>query len=192
MKFDAESYSISIRKEEDDDGEIFYVGRVAEFPNISAFTETFEEAHELVIDSIQTLKKIAVEKDVAFPAPYPTLSDEFSGRITLRLPKSLHAKISKIAYQEDISVNQYLVTAVAYYAGENNGVSRVVTEAVNLIGQVVSNAICNAVGTWKATTFLVNDVFTSPTFSNPKIIAGTQVNFLPAPQINATVWQQST
>lgn len=117
MKFDPESYTITIRKEEDD-GEILYVGRVAEFPNISAFEETFEAAHALVLDSIQTLKKIADETKVELPLPYPAPSGEFSGRVTFRLPKSLHAKISRIAAQEDISVNQYLVAAVAYYAGD--------------------------------------------------------------------------
>ena len=43
MKFDPESYSITIRKEEIDN-EILYVGRVAEFPNISVYEENFETA----------------------------------------------------------------------------------------------------------------------------------------------------
>lgn len=164
MKFDPEAYTITIRKEEDD-GEILYVGRVAEFPNISAFTETYEAAHALVLDSIQTLKKISDEAKVEFPHPYPAPSDEFSGRATLRLPKSLHAKISRIAAQEGISVNQCLVTAVAYYAGETNGVSRVVSEAINLLGNVVNSAVTNAIastaGVWRTTHFLLNDVMTS-------------------------------
>lgn len=83
MKFDLESYTITIRKEEED-GEILYVGRVAEFPNISAYEDTFEAARALVLDSIQTLKKIADETETEFPLPYPAPSDEFSGRVTLR------------------------------------------------------------------------------------------------------------
>lgn len=149
MKFDPESYTITIRKEEDDDGEILYVGRVAEFPNISAFEDTFEAARSIVLDSIQALKKIADETQAEFPLPYPAPSDEFSGRVTLRLPKSLHANISRIAAQEDISVNQYLVAAVAYYAGENDGVSKVVSAAVNLLGHIVTNAMNSAVGVWR-------------------------------------------
>lgn len=57
MKFDPEAYTITIRKEEIDD-EILYVGRVAEFPNISVYEEDFETARHLVIDAIQTLKKL--------------------------------------------------------------------------------------------------------------------------------------
>lgn len=146
MKFDAETYTISIRKEEDD-GESFYVGRVAEFPNISAYEDTFEAARMLVIDSIQTLKKIADEAHEEFPLPYLAPSVEYSGRVTLRLPKTLHAKISRLSAQEGVSVNQLLVTAVASYAGETDGIAKVVSVAVNMLGQVVSSAV-TAANTW--------------------------------------------
>ncbi len=191
MKFDPESYTITIRKEEND-GEILYVGRVAEFPNISTFEETFEAARALVLDSIQTLKKIADETMEEFPLPYPAPSDEFSGRVTLRLPKSLHAKISRIAAQEDISVNQYLVTAVAYYAGETNGISRVVTEAANLLGNVVFSAVASAVGTWRSTQFVLNNVFTPSLLSKSTLVNGMQVSLLPAPQLATTYWPTPT
>lgn len=191
MKFDPESYTITIRKEEND-GEILYVGRVAEFPNISTFEETFEAARALVLDSIQTLKKIADETMEEFPLPYPAPSDEFSGRVTLRLPKSLHAKISRMAAQEDISVNQYLVTAVAYYAGETNGISRVVTEAANLLGNVVFSAVTSAVGTWRSTQFVLNSVFTPSILSKSTLVNGMQVSLLPAPQPATTYWPTLT
>ena len=146
MKFDPESYTITIRKE-DCDGEILYVGRVAEFPNISAFEETFNTTRALIIDSIQALKKIADESQADFPFPYPAPSDEFSGRVTLRLSRSLHAKVSRIAAQEDISVNQYLVTAIATYAGESDGIAKVVLAATNMIRCMITNAV-TAVTEW--------------------------------------------
>lgn len=43
-------FKITIRKEEIDD-EIIYVGRVAEFPNISVYEEDFETARNLIIDA---------------------------------------------------------------------------------------------------------------------------------------------
>ncbi len=154
MNFDPESYTITIRKEECY-GEILYVGRVAEFPNISSFEETFEDARTLVIDAIQTLKEIADETQVDFPLPYPAPLDELSGRVTLRLSKSLHAKVSRLAAQEDISVNQYLVTAIATYVGEVDGISRVVSQAVSLLGHVISHAVTT---TWKAAQFFQHSV----------------------------------
>jgi predicted HicB family RNase H-like nuclease len=163
MKFDPETYTITIRKEEDD-GEILYVGRVSEFPNISAFEDTFEAARALVLDSIQTLKNIADETQSDFPMPYPAPSDEFSGRVTLRLSKSLHAKVSRLAAQDDVSINQYLVTAVATYVGEVDGIARVVSGAVSLLGNVVTTA-------WKSSQFLFHDVVT-PAFQNPQSVFG--------------------
>jgi predicted HicB family RNase H-like nuclease len=156
MKFDAETYTISIRKEEDG-GEFFYVGRVAEFPNIATYENSFEAAWALVIDAIQTLKRIADESHEAFPSPYPVPSDEFSGRVTFRLSKSLHAKVSKLAVQEGISVNLYLVTAVATYIGESDGISKVVSAAVNMLGRVVSSAV-TAANTWLSAQVLSQGV----------------------------------
>ncbi len=158
MKFDPESYTITIRKEEDE-GEILYVGRVAEFPNISAFEDTYEAAHSLVLDSIKALKGIADEMQAKFPSPYPAPSDEFSGRVTLRLPKSLHAKISRISAQEGISVNLYLVTAIASYTGESDGIARVVSEAANMLGRVVINAV-TTVNSWKLSQLIFESVLT--------------------------------
>jgi hypothetical protein len=65
MKFDPEAYSITIRKEEIDD-EILYVGRVAEFPNISVYEEDFVTARNLVIDAIQALKKLLTKRTKIF------------------------------------------------------------------------------------------------------------------------------
>jgi len=174
MNFDPESYTITIRKEECY-GEILYVGRVAEFPNINAFEETFEAARALILDAIQTLKKIADETQADFPFPYPAPSDEFSGRVTLRLPRSLHAKVSRIAAQDDVSVNQFLVTAIASYVGEADGISRVVSAAVSLIENVVSNAMTNVVTNvathWRAAQFIKNSV-TPSIVSQPYNLSG--------------------
>jgi predicted HicB family RNase H-like nuclease len=175
MKFDPESYTVTIRKEEDD-GEILYVGRVAEFPNISAFEETFEEARALIIDAIQTLKKIAEEKGVDFPLPYPAPSDEHSGRVTLRIPKSLHAKVARIAAQDDVSINQFLVTAIASYVGEADGISRVVSEAMDVFVHAVANAVANSVNVWKTARILMNEVTPSTLVSYPSMIGNTKVN----------------
>ena len=102
-----------------------------------------------------TLKKIADEAGAEFPLPYPAPSDEFSGRVTLRLPRSLHAKVSMIATREDISVNQYLVAAIATHVGEVDGIGRVVAEAGKLLGQIVTDAMTTA-RAWRAATFMYN------------------------------------
>lgn len=136
MSFDPETYSITIRKEAID-GEVFYVARVAEFPNISAFEATYDEARSLMLDAINSLHSIASQKGVGFPEPYPTISDECSGRITLRLPKSLHTKVVRYADREDVSLNTYLVSAISTYVGEVKGRE----ESTEKIGQYLQQYI---------------------------------------------------
>ena len=122
MIFDPDSYTITIRKESVD-GDSLYVGRVAEFTNISAYEETYEETREILLDAIRTLKIMADEQGVSFPLPNPVFSEEYSGRPSLRLPKSLHARAVRLAQEEGVSLNTYLVTAVAMYTGESQGVT---------------------------------------------------------------------
>lgn len=137
MKFDPETYTMTIRKELVDD-ELLYVGRVVEFPNISTYQETYEEAREMLVDSITTLKEIADDTKSDFPLPSPVISDEFNGRVTLRLPRTLHAKVSHLAAQENISVNQFLVYAISTHMGEISGSSKVISTATNALMNVIS------------------------------------------------------
>lgn len=135
MIFDPDTYTITIRKE-NVDGDIYFVGRVAEFPNISAYEDTFEDAHSMVIDAINTLKTIADREGVAFPDPSPVSEVEYSGRVTLRLPKTLHARLDRMANEEGVSLNQLIVTAVATYTGEADGLAR----AAKVVGETLLSA----------------------------------------------------
>jgi predicted RNase H-like HicB family nuclease len=139
MSFDPETYTITIRKE-NVDGDIYFVGRVAEFSNISAFEDTFEDARSSVIDAINTLKMIADQDGVAVPGPTPSSEIEYSGRVTLRLPKTLHARLDHLAKAEDVSLNQIMITGLATYVGEADGLSR----AATVVADTVINAAKNA------------------------------------------------
>ena len=77
----------------------------------------------MLVDLITTLKTLADEEGAAFPLPNVSLSEEYSGRPSLRLPKSLHAKIARLAEEEGVSLNTCLVSAVAMYAGEAQGLT---------------------------------------------------------------------
>lgn len=122
--FDPEEYAISVRKERVD-GDIFYVGRVAEFPHLTAFEETADEARAVILDAVSTLQEAATEKGEELPAPASIGDEAFSGRFTLRLPKSLHAKMYRLSDREGVSLNQLFTTAIAAYAGEISGAEMV-------------------------------------------------------------------
>lgn len=118
--FDPEEYTISVRKE-CIEGDTFFVGRVAEFPHLAAFEDSPEEARACILDAISTLQAVAEENGEQLPAPAPCGQEEFNGRFTLRLPKTLHARMYRLAEREGVSLNQLFVTAIAGYAGEVSG-----------------------------------------------------------------------
>jgi len=111
MSQSAEHYAITVRRVSIE-GEEFWRATVRELPDVAEFAETRDEAIDLALDSIETLKQAAKEEGREFPEPLEE-EDEYSGRVTLRLPKSLHREIATQAQLEDVSLNSYIVATLA-------------------------------------------------------------------------------
>lgn len=98
------------------DGEHVFRATVKELPHLAEYANSFTEAYELAVDAIETLFAAANEEGRDFPAPIADGEADFSGRVTLRMPRSLHRQMSEQADSEGISFNQYLVSVLAYAA----------------------------------------------------------------------------
>lgn len=120
--FDPTQYTIIIRRV-NIEGEVLFRASVAELPDVADFAETQAEAYQLVLDTIAALYSRAEEDGEAFPAPLPE-EDEYSGRVTLRLPKSLHRRVALAAKAEDVSLNSYLVYGIAEMVGKAQALPR--------------------------------------------------------------------
>lgn len=94
-----------------------YTGEIAEFPGCVTQGETIEETHANLEDAARSWLEAVVEQGQVVPEPFAA-ADEFSGKVVLRLPKSLHGKASRYAEREGVSLNTILVTAIAQYIGE--------------------------------------------------------------------------
>jgi predicted HicB family RNase H-like nuclease len=116
---DASKYTITIRKG-DFDGEECFEARIAELPDVAEYADSYEEAYALAIDTIETTAEIFAEKGKVMPSPIIPL-DDYSGRVTLRLPKSLHRTLSQAAEKDGISLNQHLVNMLSYCTGYTHG-----------------------------------------------------------------------
>jgi len=115
MNTDAHAYNITVRRDEFE-GETLYEARVKELPDLIEYGETFEEAYELALDTINTTAEVMAEKGRAMPAPWIP-ADDYSGRVTLRLSKTLHRTLAKAAESEGVSLNQHLVNILSYHSG---------------------------------------------------------------------------
>lgn len=119
MNIDAYAYNITIRLGEFE-GETLFEARVKELPDLIEYGETFDEAHALAVDAIETTAAIFAEKGRIMPLP-TVPADDYSGRVTLRLPKSLHRALAEAADTEGASLNQHLVNVLTYYSGFSAG-----------------------------------------------------------------------
>ncbi|MCL6478170.1 MAG: type II toxin-antitoxin system HicB family antitoxin [Peptococcaceae bacterium] len=97
-------YEIKLRKLSEDEGG----GWMAEIPSLPGCMSdggTPEEA----IDNLDGAKKSWIETclELGRPVPEP-VTDEFSGQLRIRIPKSLHRILAERAKEEKVSLNQYI------------------------------------------------------------------------------------
>lgn len=114
---DLYGYKVNLYKLSDKQGD-GWGAEVEELKGCFADGETPDEA-------ITNLKEVVEEwveilKTEGKPLPQPVLlreNDAYSGKFTVRVPKSLHRLISERAEQEDVSLNQLINSILAYHLG---------------------------------------------------------------------------
>ncbi len=112
-------YQVNLRPISEDDGG----GWLAEIPDLNGCYsdgETPEEALQNINEAKETWIKTALKRGQEIPKPSVPLDDEdYSGKFTLRLPKSLHRDLAKFANKEDISLNSYILSLLSYNFGKS-------------------------------------------------------------------------
>ncbi|PKM21141.1 MAG: hypothetical protein CVV11_06705 [Gammaproteobacteria bacterium HGW-Gammaproteobacteria-15] len=138
-KFDPEMYTISVQKVVIDK-DVLYVAKVAELSDVQEYADTESEARALAIDTICTAYAMFEEQGLIFPEP--NLADEtpVSGRLTLRMPKSVHSQLIKEANKEDASLNQVVLTALTSYL-DKQSTARVIESTLGAITSAYKNVL---------------------------------------------------
>jgi len=99
-------YNYLIKPIHDESGDYFHAA-VLEFDGCQSTGETFQEAYANLMEAMEGWIETKLEN--GFPVPEPLNNERFSGRFVVRLPKSLHARLSTEAEQEGVSLNQFAV-----------------------------------------------------------------------------------
>lgn len=103
-------YSINIFWSDEDN---CFVATIPEFPNLSAFGGNLEE---VVADAKQVLG-MAIESltrdGIAIPQPQKYNTQEYSGQVRLRMPKSLHGELASTAEKEGVSLNTHMISLLS-------------------------------------------------------------------------------
>ena len=88
----------------DDDG--FFI-EIPDLPGCMTFCEEFNQINETAEDAKKSWISSRLERGLEVPEPRN--EEDFSGKILLRLTKSLHRSLSNQAKRERISLNQYML-----------------------------------------------------------------------------------
>lgn len=83
-------------------------------PGVSAFGDTPDEA----VAEFRTALELAIETYRERGIPLP---QDFSGKLNLRMPRSLHAQLSRQAAAEGVSLNMLMIAYLAERSGRTRG-----------------------------------------------------------------------
>ncbi len=114
---DPKTYPFEIRYESYE-GLKYYHAVFPDFPDVDGTGKTASEAIECGWEALESYFIVLEEQGAPIPEPksHP-LTTGASGRVTLRLPKKLHARLIQEAERDGMSLNSEIVTAVATYFG---------------------------------------------------------------------------
>jgi len=96
-----------------------FVGEIKEFPGCLTQGETAKETLENLEEAMELWLEAALNQGLSIPEPESMRV--YSGKLLLRLPKSLHQKLADAAEVDGVSINQWIVGALAEHMGGHVG-----------------------------------------------------------------------
>lgn len=107
-------YHISLVQNGDEDGGR-WVAAAEELPDCTSRAETAEEAIAGLKDAMAEWIAAALKEGRDIPEPRSVATH--SGRLLLRMPRSLHAALTQAAERESVSLNQFITDSLASVVG---------------------------------------------------------------------------
>jgi predicted RNase H-like HicB family nuclease len=111
-------YPIEIFYSEEDGG---FIAIAKDLPGCSAFGKTAVEAAKEIQDAVKAWREAAEAAGNPIPEPSRHVEDASlpSGKILLRVPRTLHAALIECARKESVSLNQHLVSVLSVSIGRS-------------------------------------------------------------------------
>lgn len=95
-----------IRQKINDESGEYYYSKILELPGCQTNADTIEELDKNIQEAKELWIEDALEDNEYIPEP---VNDSYSGKFTLRLPKTLHENLIYLAKNEGVSLNQYIL-----------------------------------------------------------------------------------
>ena len=88
-----------------------YVARCIEFPSLSRWAPTVQEALASVEQAVD--EHVAERLREGFDVPAPLTERQYSGKFVVRTSPALHARLAVEAAEQNVSMNQWVVQKLA-------------------------------------------------------------------------------
>lgn len=132
-----------------------YSAEILEFPGCYSYGDTVAETMQNLEDAAFNWIGAAIVQGQDIPRPFS--SYEASGRVALRLPRSLHHKAVQMAERERVSLNTFLVGAIEARVGVGNFYDRMIKNLENrLVNKTAANVMAQFIPLlkeWDDTSF---------------------------------------
>lgn len=159
-----------------------FTAQILEFPGCFAEGETLEEAYKNLEDAARSWLEAAIDSQQTIPEPQQNDESAYSGKVLVRLAKSLHRDAAAAAARDGVSLNQYLVTAIAEKVGMSSALSQVRRmeqswlDAVRSINRCITDA--QLIPTLGHTVGVARGTFIIGSFCKAATSAGKEKDFV--------------
>jgi antitoxin HicB len=112
-----------------------WFAKIVELPGCMTEGDTEAEALENLSDAMREWLRVQIEDGDAIPQPWADA--QYSGKFLVRVPPSLHRDIAERAAREGVSLNAFVLTALARAVGGSDHIARQLQPAAQIsIAQV--------------------------------------------------------
>lgn len=115
-----------------------YFARHPDLPGCSAGGATAGDAEANLEESREAWIEARLES--GYPVPEPP-SEEYGGRISLRIPRGLHASLARASIRQQMSLNQLLTVILAEWSGGISVQDRVERELREILHSVLEEEL---------------------------------------------------
>jgi antitoxin HicB len=119
------NYPVELTREEG-----VFVAAHPDLPGCIAQGDTADEAVTNLDEAREAWIAVGLEDKAFIPEPLPT---EFSGRLSLRIPASLHARLAHASVRQGVSLNQLLTVILSEWSSGVSVKDKVVEELRSLL-----------------------------------------------------------
>jgi antitoxin HicB len=95
-----------------------FVAEIQDLPGCYSQGETLEEIYQNIEEARLLWIESMYEDGNAIPLPGSKPEKQYSGKFNVRVPKSLHRKLDKMAEKEGVSLNHFLVSTLSRAVGQ--------------------------------------------------------------------------